>query len=119
MAIILYGIPNCDTVKKARKYLDSHPIDYQFHDFRKQGLTPETVQHWCEQLGWEAVLNKRSTSWRALDEADKADLNADKAITLMLAQPTLIKRPVLDINGQYQVGFKDADYQQALQNLNS
>lgn len=118
MALVLYGIPNCDTVKKARKWLEQQQIDYQFHDFRQQGLTPETVQQWCEQLGWEALLNKRSTSWRALDEADKTDLDANKAMALMLAQPTLIKRPVLNINGQYQVGFKDADYQQALQNLN-
>ena len=111
MPVTLYGIPNCDTVKKARKWLDNHGLDYQFHDFRKDGLSEADLNLWCDALGWEQVLNKRSTSWRALDDADKTGLDQAKAVQLMLASPTLVKRPVLAKDGVFKTGFKDADYQ--------
>ncbi|OOV88646.1 ArsC family reductase [Oceanospirillum linum] len=111
MSLILYGIPNCDTVKKARNWLDANQQDYRFHDFRKDGLSEADLNLWCNALGWEQVLNKRSTSWRALDAADKEDLDQAKAIKLMLTSPTLVKRPVLAKDDQFKTGFKDADYQ--------
>lgn len=111
MPLTLYGIPNCDTVKKARKWLENNQLDYQFHDFRKDGLSESDLTEWCNALGWEQVLNKRSTSWRALDAADKEHLDQAKAIALMLASPTLVKRPVLAHNSQFKTGFKDSDYQ--------
>ncbi len=111
MPLTLYGIPNCDTVKKARTWLENNQLDYRFHDFRKDGLTEADLTLWCNALGWEQVLNKRSTSWRALDAADKENLDQAKAIALMLASPTLVKRPVLAKDDQFKTGFKDADYQ--------
>jgi arsenate reductase len=107
----LYGIKNCDTVRKARKWLDANKIQHQFHDFREQGLDQDTVAKWCQTLGWETVFNKRSTSFRSLDDAQKSDLTEQKAIALMLQHPTLIKRPVLDNHSTIMVGFKEADYQ--------
>ncbi|MCL2914135.1 ArsC family reductase [Shewanella corallii] len=107
----LYGIKNCDTVKKARKWLEANEHNVPFHDFREQGLDETDLTAWVKSLGWEAVLNKRSTSFRALDDADKQNIDEAKAIQLMLANPTLIKRPVLATNGKVMVGFKDADYQ--------
>ncbi|MCL1142638.1 ArsC family reductase [Shewanella gaetbuli] len=106
----LYGIKNCDTVRKARKWLENNTIEYQFHDFREQDLTEDVVSNWCEKLGWEVVFNKRSTSFRALDDAQKTDLNQQTAIKLMVEQPTLVKRPVLDNGTQVMVGFKEAEY---------
>lgn len=108
---ILYGISNCDTVKKARVWLDQAQVPYTFHDFRKDGLTHEQVSAWVAALGWETLVNKRSTTWKGLDEATKAGLNASNVVDLILDQPTLIKRPLLDRGGKLQVGFKDADYQ--------
>ena len=107
----LYGIKNCDTVRKARKWLEKHNIAHEFHDFREQALMQESVAKWCQILGWETVFNKRSTSFRGLDEAQKTDLTEQKAIALMLEHPTLIKRPVLESLSNVMVGFKDADYQ--------
>ena len=107
----LYGIKNCDTVKKARQWLDKHKIDYRFHDFREDGLTQAMLKHFAEQLDWQELLNQRSTSWRQLDAAQKADLNEDKALQLMHETPTLIKRPVLDADGKWLVGFKAERYQ--------
>lgn len=111
----LYGIKNCDTVKKARRWLDGQGIDYAFHDLRADGLDAATVQAWLDQLGWEVVVNKRSTTWRQLDEATKNNLNGGSACALLLDNPTLIKRPVLDIDGQYRIGFKESDYQAAFE----
>lgn len=108
--MILYGIKNCDTVKKARRWCDDNGITYQFHDFRIDGLDETIVNDWLEHLSWEKLLNKRSTSWRQLDDSDKDNLNQSKAIKLILANPTLIKRPVLSDNTHYNVGFKEADY---------
>lgn len=106
----IYGIKNCDTVKKARKWLESNQLDIPFHDFREDGLDEALLSAWVDTLGWEAVFNKRSTSYRALSDTDKADIDAPKAILLMLAQPTLIKRPVLVDAGRVQTGFSDTTY---------
>ena len=111
----LYGIKNCDTVKKARQWLDSNAIDYRFRDFRSDGLTQELIQYWIEKSGWKTLLNQRSTSWRQLSDEQKSDLSEDKAIQLMLEIPTLIKRPILDTGSRVIVGFKAEDYQAALQ----
>ena len=112
--LTLYGIKNCDSVKKARQWLDKHEVAYQFHDFRVDGLTSEQLQVFIEKVGWESVLNKRSTSWRQVDEAQKKDLNAEKAAALMLANLTLIKRPVLVADEQLLIGFNAATYQTLL-----
>jgi len=108
--ITLYGIKNCDTVKKARKWLDDNGIAYRFHDYRSDGLSPELLQTFADQLGWNTLLNRSSTSWRQLSTEQQADLNADKAIALMLATPTLIKRPILDTSNKMLIGFKADEY---------
>jgi arsenate reductase len=108
--MILYGIKNCDTVKKARRWLDSHDIDYTFHDVRSDGINKATIESWLETVSWDSVLNKRGTTWRKLDDPRKETLNQAVAIELMLEHPTLIKRPVLTRNEDCMVGFKDDDY---------
>ncbi|ABE55099.1 conserved hypothetical protein [Shewanella denitrificans OS217] len=111
MSVTLFGIKNCDTVRKARKWLEAENIKAQFHDFRDDGLSQEQLQHWVESLGWETVLNKRSTSFRALTEQQKNELNQASAMQLMLEMPTLIKRPVLVKDDKVLLGFKLTDYQ--------
>ncbi|HBF31499.1 ArsC family reductase [Rhizobium sp.] len=110
MTITLYGIKNCDTMKKARIWLDDHGIDYAFHDYKAKGIDRDSLQLWCSKAGWETVLNRAGTTFKKLSEQDRADLTQDKAITLMLAQPSMIKRPVLDKDGQLLVGFKPEHY---------
>lgn len=108
--LTVYGIKNCDTVKKARRWLEDHGMEYQFHDFRQDGLEKKLLSSWVNTLGWEAILNKRSTTWRNLAEKDK-DISSDaQAIKLLLANPTLIKRPVTQSNNILLVGFKEAEY---------
>jgi len=104
--IILYGIKNCDTIKKTRAWLDARQIDYRFHDYRADGLDSALLQRFVDQLGVDAILNQRSTSWRQLSEAQKTDLTPAKAMQLMLETPTLIKRPILLVDDQLFVGFK-------------
>ena len=111
MSVTLYGIPNCDTVKKARTWLEQAGINYDFHDFRKDGLSKEQVVAWIDELGWETLLNKRSTSWKALDEDLRSNMDASAALTTILESPTLIKRPLLDDGKARKVGFKAADYE--------
>ncbi len=106
MSVTLYGIPNCDTVKKARTWLDAQGIVFAFHDYKKAGADAVKLATWCDVLGWETVLNRAGTSFKKLDDADKADLTQAKAITLMLAQPSMIKRPVVEHPGGLLVGFK-------------
>jgi arsenate reductase len=108
--ITLYGIKNCDTVKKARKWLESQGIAYHFHDIRQDGLSADQVNQWIAQLGWESVLNRRSTTWRQLSDAEKEGIDAVKAAALILQHPTLLKRPLLDRDGRYLVGFREDDY---------
>ncbi len=109
--ITLYGISNCDTVRKARNWLSSNDVDYQFHDFRKDGLTLNQLKGWAKAVGWETLLNRRGQSWRKLTDKDKADINETRALKLMQANPTLIKRPVLETQKRVHVGFTPKDYQ--------
>ncbi|MFT6917061.1 MAG: arsenate reductase [Motiliproteus sp.] len=109
--IRLYGISNCDTIKKAKRWLDARQIEYQFHDYRKQGLERQQLETWVDELGWEALLNRRGTTWRKLPDASKDTIDRDQAITLMLEQPAMIKRPLLDLGDSRKLGFTDADYQ--------
>ena len=111
---ILYGIKNCDTVKKARNWLDQNAIAYRFHDYRSDGVTPDLIRHFAEMSDWKILLNKSSASWRQLGEPEKADMTEDKAVQLMLKTPTIIKRPVLDTGNKVIVGFKDETYQREL-----
>ena len=108
--INLYGIPNCDTVKKARKWLDTAGITHRFHDVRKDGLDAARLGDWIAAAGREALLNKGGTTFRKLPDADKADLDAAKASALMLAEPAMIKRPVVEYPGGLLVGFKEGDW---------
>lgn len=111
MQATLYGIRNCDSVKKARQWLETHKVDYHFHDFRADGLDKQTLSRWISAQGWDALLNRRSTTWRQLDDAAKAALDEELAHDLMLEQPTLIKRPVLEYGKQVVVGFSESGYQ--------
>lgn len=111
---ILYGIKNCDSVKKARLWLDNHEVAYQFHDFRVDGLSAQQLASFIEEAGWESLLNRRSNSWRQLTDQQKTDLNAVKAAGLMLDNLTLIKRPVLDTGEQLLIGFNSENYQTLL-----
>lgn len=108
--IILYGIKNCDTVKKARDWLAKNNIDYRFHDFRADGLDKAQVKNWIAELGLETLVNKRSATWKELDERTKANFNETNAEAVIVENPTLIKRPLLDTGTQKNVGFKDAEY---------
>ena len=110
----LYGIKNCDSVRKARLWLEKNHITYQFHDFRVDGLSAHQLSVFIEKAGWKSLLNMRSTSWRQLDEQQKTDLNAAKAVSLMLGNLTLIKRPVLDTGEQLFIGFNTENYQTLL-----
>ena len=114
MTIHLYGIPNCDTVKKARKWLDARDIDYAFRDFKKEGADPAKLETWADSAGWEALLNRRGTTFRKLEETDKADIDRAKAIRLMVAHPSMIKRPVVEHPGGVLVGFSEAEWTKAL-----
>jgi Spx/MgsR family transcriptional regulator len=109
---ILYGIKNCDTIKKARQWLSAQQIDFVFHDYRVDGLETSWLQETERALGWENLLNKRGTSFRQLDEVQKAPLDKDKALALLIEQPAMIKRPVLIHDGQYYLGFKPEQYQE-------
>lgn len=115
-SVTLYGIKNCDTVKKARRWFDDNGIDYLFHDFRQDGLEASLVLQWTTRIDWEVLVNKRSTSWRNLDEDSKQNLSKDTIVELLIANPTLIKRPVVDIKGTdcLFVGFNQNHYEEQL-----
>lgn len=111
--VTLFGIPNCNTVKKARTWLDEHHITYTFHDFKKQGLTEPTIRQWLKDVPWETLVNKKGMTWRNLSDADKQKVtDTDSAIALMLEHTSVIKRPVLLQNNISCVGFDEAQYQQ-------
>lgn len=114
MAITLYGIPNCDTVKKARGWLDAHGLAHRFHDTRKDAVTAADLELWCDQLGWERVLNRAGTTFRALPEAERAGLDRPRAIALMLRQPAMIKRPIVAWPGGLLLGFSPALWSERL-----
>ncbi|MEE3625330.1 ArsC family reductase [Nitrospirillum sp. BR 11752] len=112
MPVTLYGIKNCDTMKKARDWLAQRGIDYAFHDYKAEGIDTARLEAWCAALGWETVLNRAGTTFRALPEAARQDLDAAKAVALMQAQPSMIKRPILDLDGTLMAGFKPERYEQ-------
>ncbi len=114
MITTFYGIPNCDTVKKARAWLDAKGIDHAFHDYKKLGIDHASLANWCDVLGWETVLNRAGTTFRKLPDGERADLDRDKAIALMLAQPSMIKRPIVEYSGGLLVGFKPDQWEEAL-----
>jgi arsenate reductase len=113
MTPTLYGIRNCDTMKKARSWLDAHGVSYVFHDYKTSGVDAAHLQDWIGRVGWEVLLNRAGTTFRKLPDADRADLDATKATVLMLAQPSMIKRPVLDTGDALLVGFKLERYEGA------
>jgi len=113
MSITIYGIKNCDTMKKARAWLDKAGIDYSFHDYKTAGIDKAHLERWSKEAGWESLLNRSGTTFRKLPDADKEGLNAAKAIKLMLAQPSIIKRPVLEAGKTLIVGFKPEEYKAA------
>jgi arsenate reductase len=110
----MYGIKACDTMKKARAWLEANQVEYVFHDYKTEGIERATLQGWARQVGWETLLNRAGTTFRKLAPVDKEHLDEDRAITLMLTQPSMIKRPVLDVNGNLTVGFKPESYAKAL-----
>ena len=109
--ITVYGIKNCDTIKKARKWLEDRGIEYRFHDVREEGLSRETVTQWLDELGWETLVNKRSTTWKSLAPEARENMDNDSALDIILEQPTLFKRPLLDIGHERHCGFSAAKYQ--------
>jgi len=111
MTVTIYGIRNCDTMKKARAWLDARGVAYRFHDYKAEGIDAASLTRFVDALGWEAVLNRAGTTFRALPDADKQDLDAARAIALMQAQPSMIKRPILDRDGALTAGFKPEIYE--------
>ena len=110
MSVTVYGIKNCDTMKKARAWLDAHKIAYEFHDYKAQGIDRARLEKWAQALGWETLLNRAGMTFRKLPDKDKEGLTEKKAIALMLAQPSMIKRPVIEKGAKLLVGFKPDDY---------
>lgn len=111
MSTTIYGIKNCDTMKKAFKWLESNNIEYSFHDYKKAGLEELQANEWVNELGWENVINKRGTTWRKLDDTIKDTMNNEKAVQVMIENPSIIKRPLLIHNDSKTLGFKEAEYQ--------
>lgn len=110
----MYGIPNCDTVRKARKFLESHDINYEFHDFKKQGLDIGIIQTWLNKQPLDTLVNKKSTSWKQLSDEQKAALTSGSDLSVLTEMPTLVKRPVLEINESLLIGFSQAEYEEHL-----
>jgi arsenate reductase len=110
-AVTIYGIKNCDTMKKARAWLDKRGVTYEFHDYKSAGIERSMLEGWARQAGWEALINRAGRTFRALPEKDQAGLSEKKAIALMAAQPSMIRRPVLDVGGKLHVGFKPEQYE--------
>ena len=112
MNVVMYGIPNCDTIKKAKTWLAEKNLDFTFHDYRKQGVPQDTLQQALDALGWEALLNKRGTTYRQLSDEQKASASADTALALLTEHPAMIKRPLLQVEQNFHVGFKAAQYEE-------
>lgn len=110
MTVTIYGIKNCDTMKKAFAWLEGHGVAYTFHDYRKDGVGRDRIEKWCDAQGWETVLNRSGTTFRKLPDEAKSDLDEAKAIELMLAQPAMIKRPVIETGSAIEIGFKPERY---------
>lgn len=105
MTTTLYGIKSCDTVRRARRWLEQHGIEYVYHDLREDGLDPGKLRQWATQLGWETLLNRRSTTWKQLPVSEREGLNEERALALLQAHPTLLKRPLVTTGGEHRVGF--------------
>ena len=115
MAVTIYGIKNCDTMKKARAWLDKHGVDYAFHDYKSAGIEKDKLERWAKKAGWETVINRAGLTFKKLPDKDKQGLTETKAIKLMLAQPSMIKRPVLELGGgKLLVGFKPEEYEKVV-----
>jgi arsenate reductase len=112
--IKIYGIPNCDTMKKARKWLDDNKLDYEFHDYKKQGVPEKNLRQWIKKAGWQTVLNTRGTTWRKLDEKIRTSIDEDSSIQVMLDNPSAIKRPVVEAGKILLIGFKEDEYKMLL-----
>lgn len=108
---VMYGIPNCDTIKKARGWFSSRNQDYLFHNYKKQGIDKERLQDWLAQFGWNQLINKRGTTWRKLDEDTKSNMNDSTALAVMLDNTSIIKRPIVEFNGQVIIGFDESSYE--------
>jgi len=111
MTIKIYGIPNCDTMKKARKWLESHGIEYEFHNYKKEGVDETLLRSWVDELGWEILLNRRGMMWRKTPQEIRDSIDEASAIQLMLETPSIIKRPILDLGEKRHVGFKENEYE--------
>ena len=116
--VTIHGIKACDTMKKARTWLDEHGIPYTFHDYKTRGIAPRTLEVWAKEVGWEVLLNRAGTTFRGLPDADKANLDQAKAIRLMASQPSMIKRPVLEADGALVAGFKPETYERVFDSAN-
>ncbi len=114
MPVTLYGIRNCDTMKKARAWLDARGVPYAFHDYKAEGIDRAQLESWAGSVGWETLLNRAGTTFRKLPEAERTDIDERRALALMLDQPSMIKRPVLDLGGRILVGFKPEAYEEAV-----
>jgi Spx/MgsR family transcriptional regulator len=112
--VALYGIPNCDTMKKARAWLHAHGVDYRFHDYKREGLDEIRLRAWVAELGWEALVNRRGTTWRKLPEDVREGMDSEAAIRIMLETPSIIRRPVLDTGEVRHAGFSETDYERLL-----
>ena len=109
---VMYGIPNCDTIKKARNWLKTQDVEYRFHDYKKQGVNEQQLREWLSHFGWEQLINKRGTTWRKLDDTTKDNMDNEAALTVMLNNPSIIKRPILLANNKALIGFDADSYQQ-------
>ena len=114
MPVTIFGIKNCDTMKKARAWLEAHGVDYAFHDYKTAGIERERLASWAEQVGWETLLNRAGTTFRKLPDSDKEGLDAAKAVQVMAANPSTIKRPVVEYPGGILIGFKESEWEAAL-----
>jgi Spx/MgsR family transcriptional regulator len=112
--IQLYGIPNCDTIKKARAWLEGRGVEYRFHDYRRDGIDESRLRGWVDELGWEALVNRRGTTWRRLPEEVREQMDTEAAIRIMLETPSIIRRPVLDTGQLRHLGFSETDYERLL-----
>jgi len=115
MTTRLYGIPNCDTVKKTRRWLDDNGVEYEFHNYKKLGVETSTLKKWCKEHGYENLINKRGTTWRRLDDTEKENLNQKNAIALMQSNTSLIKRPIVEHNNLRLIGFDETQYSDVFQ----
>lgn len=114
--ITMYGIPNCDTIKKAKKWLTDNSIEFEFHDYKKKSITKSKLKDWCKQSDWELLLNRRGTTWRKLDDATKESINKTSAIEIMAENTSIIKRPVIETGDDILVGFSVESYEAAFKN---